>query len=113
MTEKGDMEIAAIAEYLWDVLKAVNDPEIGVNVVDLGLIYGIDLEDHGSDGISASVEMTLTTAGCPLADVIANAVKTAIINSGKCSSVSVNLTFDPPWNADMMTAEGKMQLGLL
>ncbi|MDR3143970.1 MAG: metal-sulfur cluster assembly factor [Puniceicoccales bacterium] len=112
MIDDNDSEITGLVEYFWDLLKTVHDPELGVNVVDLGLIYAIDLKRNASGGISAAVEMTLTTVGCPLADVIAGEVKTAILSGGKCSDVSVNFVFDPPWNADMMTAEGKMQLGL-
>jgi metal-sulfur cluster biosynthetic enzyme len=108
-----DSGTVAATEYFWDVLKTVYDPEIGVNVVDLGLIYAVDLRDGGDGKFDVSVDMTLTTPWCPLADVIGEGVKSAISNTEKCSNVSINFTFDPPWNADMITAEGKMQLGLL
>ncbi|MDR1173527.1 MAG: iron-sulfur cluster assembly protein [Puniceicoccales bacterium] len=111
MTEN-DNSTAAV-EYFWDILKAVYDPEIGVNIVDLGMVYAIDIENCRGDKFDVDIEMTLTSPGCPLADVIAENVKSAIRDTGKCSKVDVNFVFDPPWNADMITAEGKMQLGLL
>jgi metal-sulfur cluster biosynthetic enzyme len=106
-------DIAVVTEYFWDVLKSVNDPEIGVNVVDLGMIYAIDLKNDGEGKFDASVEMTLTSPGCPLADLIADNVKSALWRTDQCSKVEVNFVFDPPWNPDMITAEGKMYLGLL
>jgi metal-sulfur cluster biosynthetic enzyme len=107
-----DGAIDRLAEYLWDILKTVHDPEIGVSIVDLGMVYAIDLERDG-EKFAATVEMTLTSAGCPLADHIAANVREAVEGTGKCSSARVNFVFDPPWNPDMITAEGKMQLGLL
>ncbi|MDR1457644.1 MAG: iron-sulfur cluster assembly protein [Puniceicoccales bacterium] len=109
---ENDNSTAAV-EYFWDVLKTVYDPEIGVNIVDLGMVYAIDAKNCQGDKWDVNVEMTLTSPGCPLADVIAENVKSAIRDTGKCSKVDVNFVFDPPWNADMITAEGKMQLGLL
>ncbi|MDR2778899.1 MAG: iron-sulfur cluster assembly protein [Puniceicoccales bacterium] len=105
--------ITAAVEYFWDVLKTVYDPEIGVNIVDLGMVYAIDINGHRNDKFDVNVEMTLTSPGCPLADIIAENVKSAIMDTGKCSKVDVNFVFDPPWNADMITVEGKMQLGIL
>jgi metal-sulfur cluster biosynthetic enzyme len=111
MTEN-DNSTAAV-EYFWDVLKTVYDPEIGVNIVDLGMVYTIDVKNFKGDKFNVNIEMTLTSPGCPLADIIAENVKSVVRNTGKCSKVDVNFVFDPPWNADMITAEGKMQLGLL
>ncbi|MDR2603175.1 MAG: iron-sulfur cluster assembly protein [Puniceicoccales bacterium] len=103
----------AMVEYFWDILKTVYDPEIGVNIVDLGMVYAIDVKSGEGSKFDVNIEMTLTSPGCPLADVIAENVKSAIRDTGKCSKVDVNFVFDPPWNADMITAEGKMQLGLI
>ncbi|MDR2738122.1 MAG: metal-sulfur cluster assembly factor [Puniceicoccales bacterium] len=111
--DANDGELCGTTEYFWDVLKTVYDPEIGVNIVDLGLVYAIDLEASDGGKFDVGVAMTLTTPWCPLAGVIVDEVKIAISNTGKCSRVDVNFTFDPPWNADMITAEGKMQLGIL
>lgn len=101
-----------MTEYFWDILKGVYDPEIGVNIVDLGMVYAVDLKNGDGEKFEVAVEMTLTSPGCPLADVIADEVKVAIGDTGKCSNVTVNFVFDPPWNSDMITMEGKMQLGL-
>jgi metal-sulfur cluster biosynthetic enzyme len=113
MTDENDNTLIGATEYFWDILKTVYDPEIGVNIVDLGLVYAVDLKNSGNEKFDVSIEMTLTTPWCPLADVIAEEAKSAVSNTGKSSRVDVNFTFDPPWNADMITAEGKMQLGIL
>jgi metal-sulfur cluster biosynthetic enzyme len=110
--DDGDGEISSTTEYLWDVLKTVQDPEMGVSIVDLGMVYAIDLTRDG-EKFTSTVGMTLTSPWCPLADHIAAEVRNAIEGTGKCSSTVVNFVFDPPWNPDMITAEGKMQLGLL
>ncbi|MDR1401475.1 MAG: iron-sulfur cluster assembly protein [Puniceicoccales bacterium] len=112
MTNSSD-NISCMTEYFWDVLKSVQDPEIGVNVVDLGMIYAVDLQNYANGKFEVGIEMTLTSPACPLADEIADEIKFAITNTGKCSKAEVRFVFDPPWNIDMMTAEGKMQLGLL
>ena len=107
-----DDEISCLTEYFWDTLKAVVDPEIGVSVVDLGMVYSIDVNMR--DGhVVVVVEMTLTSPTCPLCDAIIDDVKNTLLSTKKCREVDVNITFDPPWNQDMITAEGKMQLGLL
>ncbi|MDR1890602.1 MAG: iron-sulfur cluster assembly protein [Puniceicoccales bacterium] len=111
MTEKDS--VTAMVEYFWDILRTVCDPEIGVNIVDLGMVYAIDVKNYRDGKFDVNVEMTLTSPWCPLAGVIAENVKSAIMDTGKCFNVAVNFVFDPPWNADMITAEGKMQLGLL
>jgi metal-sulfur cluster biosynthetic enzyme len=110
--EPNDSGIACAAEYFWDILKTVYDPEIEVNIVDLGIVYAVDVDNSTDGKFAVTVEMTLTSPGCPLADVIIGEVRAAIHGTGKCSKVEVNLVFDPPWNVDMITAEGKMQLGM-
>jgi metal-sulfur cluster biosynthetic enzyme len=107
-----DSNITCMTEYFWDLLKTVCDPEIGVNVVDLGMVYAIDLKKSDNGLFNVDIEMTLTSPWCPLADVIADEVKSTILGTGKCGKVEVNFVFDPPWNRDMITDEGKMQLGL-
>ncbi|MBX6342702.1 MAG: metal-sulfur cluster assembly factor [Thermomicrobiaceae bacterium] len=88
-------------------LREVYDPELGVNVVDLGLVYGIAIE-----GRRVTVTMTLTTPGCPLHDSIAEAVDQAVryIVPG-VEAVEIDLVWDPPWHPDMMTEDGKRELG--
>jgi len=91
-----------------DILKNIPDPEIGVSLFDLGLIYHIDI-----DAKSKKVEilMTLTTIGCPLFEQIAGPIREAVGKLKGVKTVEVLLTFEPPWKPDMMSAEAKMQLG--
>jgi FeS assembly SUF system protein len=87
-------------------LKKVYDPEIPVNIYDLGLIYNvhIDEKDH------ARIVMTLTAPGCPVADILVNEVARAAKIEG-VKEVTVDLTFDPPWDKSMMSEEARMELG--
>lgn len=83
------------------------DPELGINVVDLGLIYDIDVRDH-----KVYVEMTLTTPGCPLIGALAGNVEAAIkARFGEETDVDVNVVWDPPWTPELMSAEARSQLG--
>ena len=82
----------------------VYDPEIGLNVVDLGLIYQIDFDD---DEKRIAASMTLTTQFCPMGESITADVTQTLANTFKDYCVNVNLTFDPPWNADCISAEGQ------
>jgi metal-sulfur cluster biosynthetic enzyme len=91
-----------------EILKSIPDPEIGVSIWDLGLIYDIDInEDDGK----VSIRMTLTTIGCPLFDLIANPIREAVGKLPGVKVVDVELTFDPPWNTERMSEEAKAQLG--
>ncbi len=92
-------------EQVMEALKNVYDPEIGVSVVDLGLIYDVKVEDE-----KVYVKMTLTTIGCPLALVIPRQVEDAIRKLG-VKDVEVELTFDPPWNPSMMSEELRKRFG--
>lgn len=113
MTEQSGINLSAMTEHFWDILKTVNDPEIGINLVDLGLIYAVDVTATNDDKYNVNVDMTLTSPTCPLADTIIDDIKTAIKRSNMTSDITVNIVFDPPWNQDMITADGKMQLGLI
>ncbi|RLF90686.1 aromatic ring hydroxylase [Thermococci archaeon] len=90
-----------------EVLKEVVDPEIGVNVVDLGLIYGVKV----SDG-KVKVKMTLTSPMCPLSSIIVKEVERKIKERLNPEEVDVELTFDPPWSPEMMSEEAKRKLGI-
>jgi len=92
-----------------EVLKTVYDPEIPVNVYDLGLIYDVCMDDNNS----ATITMTLTAPNCPLADFIVNSVKESVETVEDVTSVSINLVFDPPWSKDMMSEEALLELGFL
>ena len=94
-----------VEEKVIEMLKTVYDPEIPVNVYDLGLIYKIDL--------ALSVDMTLTAPNCPAADFIVEDVRQKLESIEQVKSVEVNLVFEPEWDKDMMTEEAKMELGFL
>ena len=88
-------------------LKEVYDPEIPVNVVDLGLIYDVDINDD-----NVNIVMTLTAPGCGMGPYIAQQAEWAVAEVEGVKDVSVDITFDPPWNPDLITEDGKMTLGL-
>ena len=88
-------------------LENVVDPEIGLNVVDLGLIYQLDFDE---DKKKLNCSMTLTTQFCPMGDSITSGVKNALQNTFSDDIIEVDLTFDPPWNYEMISEEGKQFL---
>ena len=90
-----------------EVLKNIPDPEIGVSLWDLGLIYKIDIDKTGKVGVL----MTLTTIGCPLFSLIADPIKKEVGKLEGVKEVDVELTFEPPWTTERMTSEAKLQLG--
>lgn len=98
-----------IEEKIIDMLKTVYDPEIPVNVYDLGLIYKIDLQDNGE----LTVDMTFTAPNCPAADFIMEDVRQKIESVEGVTSAQVNLVFEPEWDKDMMTDEAKLELGFM
>ena len=89
-------------------LKTVYDPEIGVNVVDLGLVYDADIAENGD----VLVTMTLTSLGCPLGPVIVQEVTNALKDLPGIGEVDVKLVWSPPWSPDMMSEEAKDELGI-
>jgi metal-sulfur cluster biosynthetic enzyme len=91
---------------VWEALRAVIDPELGINVVDLGLIYGVDV-----DGGSVTVRYTLTTAGCGLGPLIESGI-TEVLSALPVDDVRAELVFQPPWSPEMMSAETKAMLGI-
>jgi FeS assembly SUF system protein len=93
-----------------DVLKTVYDPEIPVNIYDLGLIYRIELSD---DLTQLDVDMTMTAPSCPMADFIVEDVRQKLESIEGLATVNVNLVFEPEWSQDMMTEEAKLELGML
>jgi metal-sulfur cluster biosynthetic enzyme len=92
-------------EEVWEALKVVTDPEIGIDVVNLGLVYGIDINDS-----SVKVRMTLTSMGCPATGLIEFQAKEAVGTVDGVDDVVVEFTFDPPWAPDKMTEEGRDML---
>ena len=104
MQEKLQLE-----ESIVRMLKTVYDPEIPVNVYELGLIYGIDVKDDGQ----VVIDMTLTAPNCPAADFIIEDIRIKVESIEGVKSVDINLVFEPEWSQDMMTEEAKLELGLL
>ena len=98
-----------IEEKIVSMLKTVFDPEIPVNVYDLGLIYKIDVSDQGE----ASIDMTLTAPNCPAADFIMEDVRQKVESIDGVTSATINLVFEPEWDKDMMSEEAKLELGFL
>ena len=108
-----DKQMACDKELFWDALKAVVDPEIGLNIVDLGMVYGIELEPKEDHTYHVQITMTFTSPTCPMADLLLQETKTAITRLKLCHDLEINITFDPPWHRDMITEEGRMHLGWL
>ena len=96
-------------EKIIAMLKTVYDPEIPVNIYDLGLIYKIDLQDDGE----VVLDMTLTAPNCPAADFIMEDVRQKVDSVEGVTSSVVNLVFEPEWDKDMMSEEAKLELGFL
>lgn len=97
-----------IEEKIVDMLRTVYDPEIPVNIYDLGLIYNIDINEEGNQ---LQVDMTLTAPNCPAADFIVEDVRQKLETIEDFRRVDVNLVFEPEWNKDMMSEEAKLELG--
>jgi FeS assembly SUF system protein len=104
------MDKIQLEDKIVEMLKTVYDPEIPVNVYDLGLIYRIELSD---DLTQLDVDMTMTAPSCPMADFIIEDVRQKLESIEGLTSVNVNLVFEPEWTQDMMTEEAKLELGLL
>lgn len=96
-----------IEERIVDVLKTVYDPEIPVNIYDLGLIYKVDVKDGGE----VEVDMTFTAPSCPAADFILEDVRQKVDSVEGVASATVNLVFEPEWDKGMMTEEARVELG--
>ncbi len=101
------------SEQIWAQLRQVYDPEIPVNIVDLGLIYSMDVTKTDDGGHKVDVAMTLTAPGCGMGPVIAEDAKSKILLVPGVSTADVRITWDPPWNQSMISEEGKMKLGLI
>jgi|SRR5438876_7257269 len=99
-----------IEAEVMDALRECYDPEIPVNIVDLGLVYNVDINDETG---SVDVKMTLTSMGCPMAgDVIAE-VETRVCEVENVKACKVEMTFDPPWSPERMTEDAKWELGMI
>ncbi|MFC2116138.1 iron-sulfur cluster assembly protein [Bacteroidota bacterium] len=104
-----DNEFLQIEDEIIKVLKNIYDPEIPVNIYDLGLIYEIDSDDENN----VRIRMTLTAPNCPMADDILRDVKEKVEVVEGVKSLDLKLTFDPPWDESNLTEEARLELGLL
>lgn len=102
-------EFLQTEEAIVAMLKTVFDPEIPVNIYDLGLVYNIEVDDDKN----VRIDMTLTAPNCPAADFIIEDVRMKVESIREVRSVDVNLVFEPEWDKDMMSDEAKLELGLL
>ncbi len=102
-------DILEIESELVDQLKTVFDPEIPVNVYELGLIYDVEV----SDARHVTITMTLTAPNCPMADEVVEEVREAVMNVDGVTGAEVLLVFDPPWSQERMSEEAKLELGFM
>jgi len=108
-TYKGELLMdAELKESIMGALETVNDPELGVDIVNLGLVYDVDVDDEGI----ATVTMTLTSMGCPLAGVITEDVKRVLADLPEVKDTIVDIVWNPPWNKDNMSRYAKIALGI-
>lgn len=116
--EVATLDAAAIAgrtteELAWDQLKTCYDPEIPVNIVDLGLVYKCEVKPMPEGGDKAEVQFTLTAPGCGMGDVLKDDVKNKLLAVPGIKEADVQVIFDPPWSMGMMSEAAKLQLGIL
>lgn len=97
----------ATVEEVTEALKQVYDPELNINVVDLGLVYGTELDDEGN----VHVTMTLTSPGCPIGPMVGEMVQDALAPIEGIKQVDVDIVWTPPWRPEMMTEDAKLELG--
>ena len=110
---KVDLSIPVEEELVWDQLKTVFDPEIPVNIVDLGLIYDMNIEHMATGGSFVNIKMTLTAPGCGMGPMIAQDAQNKVRTVPGVLDVNVDLVWEPQWDRDMMTDEARRQMGML
>lgn len=104
-----DINYLQLESEIVRILKDIYDPEIPVNIYDLGLIYEIDVDDDRK----VKITMTLTAPNCPVADSLLEEVREKVRNIEGVKEVQINLTFDPPWDIENLSEEAKLELGML
>jgi FeS assembly SUF system protein len=108
-SSNGTLDVEALRDKVIATLREIYDPEIPVNIYDLGLIYRVDVSPEGG----VDIDMTLTTPGCPVAATFPGMVETMVANMPEIIAAHVELVWDPPWTMDLMPEEVKLELGLL
>ena len=98
---------------IWDALRTIQDPEVLLDIVNLGLVYDVQLTPTQKESYAVIIKMTLTSPTCPMAPYIFQAIHEAIEFLEGVASVNIELIWDPPWSQDRISEEGKMELGLL
>jgi probable FeS assembly SUF system protein SufT len=111
--EKDAIDGEVTEEHVWSKLKTVYDPEIPVNIVDLGLVYSLEMAAHDGGGKRVKIKMTLTAPGCGMGPVIQADAQHKILNLPGITEADAELVWDPPWNQEMISEVGKMKLGLI
>lgn len=110
-SNNGTAAKVAIEQAVWNELKTVFDPEIPVNIADLGLIYSCEVKPLPDDSRRVEIKMTLTAPGCGMSDVLKADVERKLLRLSTIKEVSVDVVFDPPWNPSLMSEAAKLQLG--
>ena len=112
-TASGPLTQEQLEKQIWDQLKTCYDPEIPVNIVDLGLIYDCHIEPIAANSYRVGVKMTLTAPGCGMGPVLQQDVQNKLLSLEYVDDVAVELVWDPPWNQSMLSEAAKLQLGLM
>ncbi len=107
-----ETDTKAVEQNCWEVMKTVYDPEIPVNIVDLGLVYGCQVTRNAQGGNDVHIRMTLTAPGCGMGPVIQSDVEKSVRALPGVDSVDVEIVLDPPWSREMMSEVAQVQLGL-
>lgn len=101
-----------VKKLAWEQMRTCYDPEIPINIVDLGLVYGCEVTANADGTRSVEVQITLTAPGCGMGDILVDDVRDKISRIPTVREVKVDLTFDPPWNQSMMTEAARLQTGM-
>lgn len=108
MAEESDQSLSSVEKKVFDALEKVIDPELGIDLVNLGLIYKVEVDDNGE----CTVTMTLTTMGCPLTDVLNDAITKAVDSVEGVEKCNINLVWEPAWDVSRMSRFAKIALGI-
>lgn len=112
-TQDGDNTQKVTSKLVWDALRTCYDPEIPINIVDLGLIYSCELKPQTNGSTNIEIKMTLTAPGCGLGELIADDARQKISHIPGVGEVTVELVWDPPWDRSMMTEAAQLKLGMM